>query len=272
MEDFSDTSQNVARAVGVAEVKQIYKCIDTSIRHITCFMGGQIGSELKDLLFGVDGIPTSSIPRNLNVIGPTFLHIPSSQGKQSKGMKVSGKRKKKGMQKGVPLNKKSTIHPQLEIGKQIQQAMPLAKRARTDEGWRGTGDGSCIAAADRGGWDEVRGGGWEENSAVGGGRWQVRGSGGGWGDWGGGGGGWGGGIQQQHGSWGGWGGGIQQQYSSWGGWERGGGGDHPQQQQNSRSWPPPPPQQSRGGWEETQQREVGAWGWGGGSHQRPNLY
>lgn len=234
-------------------------------------MERHIGVELKDLLFGVDGIPTSSIPKYLNVTAPTFPHKPSSQGKQSKGVIVSGKRKKKGMQQGKSFPKKRTIHPQPGIGKQVQQAMPLAKRQRTDEGWRGAGDG--IAAPNHGGWDEMRGGrggGWEGNGAAGGG-WEVRGgSSGGWGDWGGGGGGWGAGIQQQHSGWGSWGGGVQQQQSSWG-WGRG--GDHQQQQQNSRSWPPPPPlqQQSSGGWEGARQQNLRGWGWGEGAHQGSNL-
>ncbi|KAL3629683.1 hypothetical protein CASFOL_026905 [Castilleja foliolosa] len=56
VEDFTDPSQNVARAVGQAEVKRIYKCIDISIRHVFAFMDGKIGAEVKDILFGKDGI------------------------------------------------------------------------------------------------------------------------------------------------------------------------------------------------------------------------
>lgn len=266
MEDFTDTSQNVARAVGAAEVKQIYKCIDMSVRYIRSFMERQIGVELKDLLFGVDGIPTSSIPKYLNVTAPTFPGMPSSRGKQRKGVIVGGKRKKKGMQQGKSFPKKRTIQPQPGNGKQVQQAMPLAKRARTDEGWRGVGDEACMSAANHGGWDQMRGGrggGWEGNGAAGGGGWEVTGgSSGGWGDWGGGGGGgWGAGIQQQHSGWGAWGGGVQQQHSSWGDW---GGHQQQLQKQNSRSWPLQ--QQSNGGWEGARQQNLRGWGWGEGAH------
>ncbi|CAI9099305.1 OLC1v1036100C1 [Oldenlandia corymbosa var. corymbosa] len=53
VEDFTDRSQNVARAVGPAESKAIYKCIQQSIQHIFAYMDGQIeGYRLRELLFG----------------------------------------------------------------------------------------------------------------------------------------------------------------------------------------------------------------------------
>lgn len=55
IEDFTDQSQNVARAVGVAEMKPIYKSIQNSIRHVLAFMSDHIdGSMLQELLFGQD--------------------------------------------------------------------------------------------------------------------------------------------------------------------------------------------------------------------------
>lgn len=55
IEDFTDQSQNVARAVGVAEMKPIYKSIQNSIRHVLAFMSDHIdGSMLQKLLFGQD--------------------------------------------------------------------------------------------------------------------------------------------------------------------------------------------------------------------------
>ncbi|CAH9070345.1 unnamed protein product [Cuscuta europaea] len=59
VEDFTDRSQNVARAVGVKEVKKIYKCIHNSSERIAAFMEGRIeGSTLKEYLFGQSGCRT----------------------------------------------------------------------------------------------------------------------------------------------------------------------------------------------------------------------
>ncbi|XP_031093928.1 protein HESO1-like isoform X2 [Ipomoea triloba] len=59
VEDFTDRSQNVARAVGVKEVKKIYKCIHVSSQHISAFVEGRIeGSALKEYLFGRSGDST----------------------------------------------------------------------------------------------------------------------------------------------------------------------------------------------------------------------
>lgn len=72
VEDFTDQSQNVARAVGQDEVKVIYKCIELSLHHIFSFIDGQIGVSVKDLLFGQDAIPTA-IPRGV----PNLPWVPS---------------------------------------------------------------------------------------------------------------------------------------------------------------------------------------------------
>ncbi|XP_073310330.1 protein HESO1-like isoform X2 [Primulina huaijiensis] len=58
VEDFTDKSQNVARAVGQTEVKRIYKCIKISVLHVFSFLDGKIGGgELRELLFGRDNTP-----------------------------------------------------------------------------------------------------------------------------------------------------------------------------------------------------------------------
>ncbi|KAA8531105.1 hypothetical protein F0562_005814 [Nyssa sinensis] len=59
VEDFTDRSQNVARAVGKTEVKNIYNCIHLSVQYVLSFMDGQIqGPQLKEFLFGSDPVPT----------------------------------------------------------------------------------------------------------------------------------------------------------------------------------------------------------------------
>ncbi|KAM3327124.1 hypothetical protein P3S67_002250 [Capsicum chacoense] len=53
VEDFTDRSQNVARAVGKGEVKRIYKCIQRTSEYISAFMDGIVEvTTLKYHLFG----------------------------------------------------------------------------------------------------------------------------------------------------------------------------------------------------------------------------
>ncbi|KAJ7957084.1 protein HESO1-like isoform X1 [Quillaja saponaria] len=59
IEDFTDRSENVARAVGTEEVKKIYRCIHDSLHYIVSFLDGQLqGTKLMDLLFGTYTIST----------------------------------------------------------------------------------------------------------------------------------------------------------------------------------------------------------------------
>ncbi|KAL0357294.1 UNVERIFIED_CONTAM: hypothetical protein Scaly_1415100 [Sesamum calycinum] len=187
VEDFTDQSQNVARAVGLAEVKQIYKCIDISIRHIFSFIDGQIGIELRDLMFGQDGMPTR-IPRGTPHLHPiAALPCIPSQANQTKGL-VSGKRRKQTMRMDSALPYRITpvecrTGTQSGSQEQVQQAILLdsvsTKKMRTAEGWRGMTSGSqeaahmggCVATQQpidprerqqpMGGWSGVYAGGWE---------------------------------------------------------------------------------------------------------------
>ncbi|KAG5588864.1 hypothetical protein H5410_049298 [Solanum commersonii] len=53
VEDFTNRSQNAARAVGKAEVIRIYKCIQRTSEHISAFMDGLVEiPTLKYQLFG----------------------------------------------------------------------------------------------------------------------------------------------------------------------------------------------------------------------------
>lgn len=74
IEDFTDQSQNVARAVGVGEMKPIYKSIQNSIRHVLAFMSYHIdGSKLQELLFGQDfKLPPAATTRLCSV--PQVIH------------------------------------------------------------------------------------------------------------------------------------------------------------------------------------------------------
>ncbi|KAL3623980.1 hypothetical protein CASFOL_032796 [Castilleja foliolosa] len=122
VEDFTDPSQNVARAVGQAEVKQIYKCINISIQHIFSFMDRKIGAEVKDLLFGKYVIhPTPSFTRGYaSNLHPTMVlpcYIPY-QPNQIRRVETE-KRKK-----------------------QATDEFEWAKKMRIAEGWRGMPSGS----------------------------------------------------------------------------------------------------------------------------------
>lgn len=70
VEDFTDQSQNIARAVGETEVIKIYNCINESIRNIWAFMEGQIPElELREALFGRDPIPIVEEKGSINLDG-----------------------------------------------------------------------------------------------------------------------------------------------------------------------------------------------------------
>ncbi|XP_048140118.1 protein HESO1-like isoform X2 [Rhodamnia argentea] len=59
VEDFTERSENVSRAVGVEEVKKIYDCIHRSIVGLLFFLDGKMPApELEELLFGSVGVAT----------------------------------------------------------------------------------------------------------------------------------------------------------------------------------------------------------------------
>ncbi|CAK8567990.1 unnamed protein product [Lathyrus sativus] len=62
IEDFTDPSQNVARAVRAEGFKAIYECIHNSIDYVSCFLNGEIqGIELMDHLFGKPMVSTPGV-------------------------------------------------------------------------------------------------------------------------------------------------------------------------------------------------------------------
>ncbi|RZC65048.1 hypothetical protein C5167_008738 [Papaver somniferum] len=68
VEDFTDRSQNVARAVGAEQVKKIYKCIKSSLDQMLAFMYGQIQApKVRDLMFGSDYVPNEEVSNLVNV-------------------------------------------------------------------------------------------------------------------------------------------------------------------------------------------------------------
>ncbi|CAA3019880.1 Hypothetical predicted protein [Olea europaea subsp. europaea] len=123
VEDFSDRSQNVARAVGQVQIKQIYECIKLSTRYVLSFMDGQIGGvQLKEFLFGHDGITTLRRIRTSNSHQIASLrNIPSQSNKRKRNR---NKERQEGKKQVMPLDFLPT------------------KRIASTQGWAGTSAGS----------------------------------------------------------------------------------------------------------------------------------
>ncbi|XP_071729696.1 protein HESO1-like [Rutidosis leptorrhynchoides] len=67
VEDFTDRTQNVARAVGTSEVEEVYRCILRTTKSLDFFMNGQISeSKLKESLFGFDIVRHLGISNNVD--------------------------------------------------------------------------------------------------------------------------------------------------------------------------------------------------------------
>ncbi|CAA0834671.1 Nucleotidyltransferase family protein [Striga hermonthica] len=154
VEDFTDPSQNVARAVGPSEVKRIYKCINVSIRHVLSFMDGKIGGEeVKELLFRQEGAQFSRRGHNHKPANPRWVgkrkkrHFEEKSMVERKKARMSSRNTKNGAQ--------GTIEEPY-VGDTV-------KRPTTGGGWEESGGGG--GGGGGGGWDEI---GWP---SKGGGCW-----------------------------------------------------------------------------------------------------
>ncbi|KAF6136551.1 hypothetical protein GIB67_016007 [Kingdonia uniflora] len=75
VEDFMDRSENSARSVGGAALKKIYRCINSSLHHLSSFMDGRIQApKLKELLFGRDSPSTADEHSALSLKGSLPFH------------------------------------------------------------------------------------------------------------------------------------------------------------------------------------------------------
>lgn len=88
VEDFTDPSQNVARAVGTEEFQEIYRCIHSSLSNLLAFSDNQMeGNKLVDLLFGANSV---SIPRHVSTKNIDESKCPLElNGQQTKRKRVS---------------------------------------------------------------------------------------------------------------------------------------------------------------------------------------
>lgn len=218
VEDFTDRSQNVSKAVAKDQVKRINSCIQHSIQYVAAFMDGQIqGPRLRDYLFGREATTTSTIDGNKNLdkkqVGhhiPLLEHIPKKRlratvDEQGWGRMCGGRSWADGPSTQVWAGAPST---QVWAGPSTQG---WGGASTAVQGWGGI----STAVQGWGGASSTATKGWGGTSTA------VQGWGGtsstetqGWGGRSGANGGWGGGTASQ-----GWGG-MQQQKKimGWGGW------------------------------------------------------
>ncbi|KAK7282230.1 hypothetical protein RIF29_10854 [Crotalaria pallida] len=115
IEDFTDRSENVARAVGTEELKTIYTCIHESLNHILAFLNGHMpGLELMDLLFGMHTVSTSGVG-GTDSINQNMYNLPILQ--------------------NLPPPKRR----HLEVGLEENQAHKPSERNNFVQGFQGTG-------------------------------------------------------------------------------------------------------------------------------------
>ncbi|XP_012837709.1 PREDICTED: uncharacterized protein LOC105958248 isoform X3 [Erythranthe guttata] len=236
VEDFTDQSQNVARAVGQAEVKKIYKCIDISIKYIMGFIDGQIGVEVKELLFGQgqDGIIPTGSSKLHRIAG-----LPYEANQATR--KVNGKRRREAE---FSLIKKISVEKAAASAKKPKESWGEAAHVRNQHVFSGGWEGTQRPAT----------GGWGATAAVGS-SWEAtqRPAAGGWGS------------TPHQAAAGGWGSSLHQPASR--GW-----GSTPHQPA-AGGWGSSPHPASKG-WRASQQPAAGGWGGshrpgGWGESQRP---
>ncbi|KAL3329277.1 hypothetical protein AABB24_036397 [Solanum stoloniferum] len=166
VEDFTDRSQNVARAVGKGEVKRIYKCIQRTSEYISAFMDGLIEiPKLKSQLFG-NAAPFQEVSetRNIKEDG-NIITLPCRDIKNKEDQSKEGQN---GSQLAIP-------------------SEPIAtKRKWSTEGWEGltsVSGGKSKGKWSTEGWEGVRSASWGQPREDGGpadspwskGKWSTEG-------------------------------------------------------------------------------------------------
>ncbi|KAL8061609.1 hypothetical protein ABFX02_02G096400 [Erythranthe guttata] len=271
VEDFTDQSQNVARAVGQAEVKKIYKCIDISIKYIMGFIDGQIGVEVKELLFGQgrDGIIPTGSSKLHRIAG-----LPYEANQATR--KVNGKRRREA--EFSLMNRKISVE-KAALAKKPNESWGEAAHVRNQHVFSGGWEGTQRPAT--GGWGATAavGSSWEATQRPAAGGWGStphQPAAGGWGSslhqpasrgWGStphqpAAGGWG---SSPHPASKGWGGSQQPAAGGWGGSQRPAAGGWGGSQRPAAGGWGESQRPAAGGWGESQRPAAGGWG----ESQRP---
>ncbi|XP_075085405.1 uncharacterized protein LOC107779124 isoform X9 [Nicotiana tabacum] len=137
VEDFTDQSQNVARAVGKGEVKQIYKCIQRTSEYISAYMDGLVElPALRYQLFRHAATPfqvdsqTSNIEENGNSIALPCRDIMNKEDQSTEGQKES--------QGAIPSEPITTKRKWSSEGWEGLASEPITtKKKWSTEGWEG---------------------------------------------------------------------------------------------------------------------------------------
>ncbi|XP_027079372.1 protein HESO1-like isoform X4 [Coffea arabica] len=135
VEDFTDRSQNVSRAVAAPEVKVIYECIHQSIRHLFAFMDGQIdGFKLGELLFGQVAkqllVSAGVANSKMKVVTPSVGAVNTNRVLPPSNTQSA---QAKGAQNNIRCQKREHESP---------ADSTLTKKMRYSDGWSGTLPGS----------------------------------------------------------------------------------------------------------------------------------
>ncbi|XP_027180067.1 protein HESO1-like isoform X2 [Coffea eugenioides] len=135
VEDFTDRSQNVSRAVAAPEVKVIYECIHQSIRHLFAFMDGQIDRfKLGELLFGQVAkqllVSAGVANSKMKVVTPSVGAVNTNRVLPPSNTQSA---QAKGAQNNIRCQKREHESP---------ADSTLTKKMRYSDGWSGTLPGS----------------------------------------------------------------------------------------------------------------------------------
>lgn len=153
VEDFTDRSQNVARAVAKMQVEEIYKCIQLSIRLVSAFMDGRTeGPRLRDSLFGTVDVIVAN-PHVVVVPVKASPLIPAAAGGQGGAQKTMTSNPTVSMTKRTQPVQGWEGLPAKSWGA-MAQVTPfehnLSKKIRVNDGWGGTPAGSSGGSATQG--------------------------------------------------------------------------------------------------------------------------
>lgn len=162
VEDFTDRSQNVARAVKEAEIQNINKAIELSIIYIFDFMNGSIEEpKLRRLLFGRD----ATIPAPLNSSTTNgkekakLNHTPLELNKPSMQPTTVWKGRLAAMPFDPTLIRATNNESLYGNHPAMSSDLTSAKKMRTTGGWGGTSAGHWGATSE-GNWGGTSGGHW----------------------------------------------------------------------------------------------------------------
>ncbi|KAF5745063.1 terminal uridylyltransferase 7-like [Tripterygium wilfordii] len=152
VEDFTDRTQNVARAVGSKGFKKIYRCIHHSLSDLLAVLDGQTPlTKLKELLFGVNTV--SSTRKRAAANEKHIAELPVHQKSQHNKRKRLATNIKNNAELHGHQNSQQNKRRQSAEGWVVPQRLKKLKGMQPAESWGGN--------RDAGGWEGAKlGSGW----------------------------------------------------------------------------------------------------------------